>query len=111
MLQKLFPAYLLLINSLFLKLLCNLDLSCNGRMVCARLPQGRIALHSLKSDKYILHRIVQGMSHMELSCYVWRWHHYGKWLLALVYLCVKILLFLPLLVNPVLYLGRIISLL
>ena len=51
------------------------------------------------------------MSHVELSCYIWRWHYDRKWLLAPVNLCVEILLLLPLSVESVLYLGRIICLL
>ena len=111
MLEELLTADLFLIYSLLLQLLCNLDLGCDGCVVCARLPQCRVALHSLESDKYILHGIVQGMSHVELSCYIWRRHYYRKWLLAPVNLCMEILLFLPLSVESVLYLGRIICLL
>ena len=65
-------------------------------MVCARLPQRLIALHSLVTDQDILHGIVQRMSHVQLAGDVRRRHHDGKRLLAPVYLRMKILLIQPL---------------
>ena len=43
-------------------------------VVGARYPQRGIALHTARADKYILHRFVEGVSHMELAGHV-RWRN------------------------------------
>ena len=78
-------------------------------MVRTRLPEGLIALHSLITDQDILHGIIQGMTHMQLTGYVWRRHHDGKWLFAPVYLSMKIFLLQPFLIKAVFYGRRIIG--
>src|SRR5699024_6064616 len=51
--------------------------------------------HSLITDQDILKRIVQNMSHVQLSCDIRRRHHRRKRLSAPVYFCVKILVLTP----------------
>ena len=79
-------------------------------MVGSRLPQCIITLHTLVTDQNILHGIVQSVSHVELSCDIWWWHNNGKRLLAAVYFCMKIAIVLPLLIETILNVFRIISL-
>ena len=68
------------------------------RMVCSRLPERIISLHSLKPYKNVLHSIVKGMSHMKLPRNVRRRHHYSEGLFRPVYFCMKIAVLLPLFV-------------
>ena len=79
-------------------------------MVCSRLPQRIVTLHSLVTNQNILHGIVQCMSHMKLSCDIWWRHHNREWLFAAVNLRMKISIFLPFLIQTILYVLRIISL-
>ena len=71
-------------------------------MVCSRLPECIVALHSLVSDKDILHGVVKGMSHVQLSCDVWWWHHDCEWFFAAVYLSMEVAIVFPLFVKTVL---------
>ena len=77
-------------------------------MVSTRLPKCFISLHSLKSYKNILHRIIECMSHMKLSCYIWWRHNYSKRLLIFSYFSLKIAIIFPLFIKPILQLFRII---
>ena len=101
MLQKFLASNLILINAFFLQHLDNLHLSGNCRMVCTRLPQRLIALHSLKTNQNILHRIIQCMPHMKLSRNIRRRHHNGKRFLLRIYFGMKISLVQPLLIQSV----------
>ena len=67
-----------------------------------RLPECIVALHSLVSDKDILHGVVKGMSHVQLSCDVWWWHHDCEWFFAAVYLSMEVAVVFPLFVKTVL---------
>ena len=102
MFQEFFSSDFVFINALFFQFLNNLNLCGNGCMICSRLPQGFITLHSLKADKNVLHGLVQGMSHMKLPGYIWRGHYNGKWFLVSVYFCMEIFVIQPLLINPIL---------
>ena len=70
-------------------------------MICSRLPQSFISFHPFKTDQDILHGLIQGMSHVKLSGYVWRGHHNGKRFLVWIYFCVKIFVIQPFLINAV----------
>ena len=37
-----------------------------------------------------MHGVVKGMSHVQLSCDVWWWHHDCEWFFAAVYLCMEV---------------------
>ena len=78
-------------------------------MIRSRLPERIVALHSFKTDQDILHGIVQGMSHMELSRDIRRGHHDGEGLFAPIHLSMEIFLFHPLLIQSVLNTVRIIG--
>ena len=83
-------------------------------MVCSRLPECLITLHSLVTDQDILHRIVEGMSHMELSCNIRRRHYDRERLFALasssLRVSVEIFVVQPFLVQTVLNVRRIVGL-
>ena len=93
----------MLVNALFLQLLDDLYLCCNTCMVRTRLPQCIISLHPLITDQNILHRIVQRMSHMQLSGDIWGRNHNGKRCLGMIHLGMEILMIQPLLIQSVLY--------
>ena len=104
--QKTFSAQILLINPLFAQLINHLNLCSNCCMICSRLPECFISLHSLITDQDVLHCIIQSMSHMKLSCDIWRWHYNGKWFFSFSFssLCISMEIFLiqPLLIQPLL---------
>ena len=108
-LQESLPAQICLFNAFFFQFVDYLNLCGNCRMVRTRLPESLIALHSLIADQDILHGIIQGMAHMQLSRNIWRRHHNGKWLFAPVYLRMKIFLLQPFLIKAVFYGRRIIG--
>ena len=70
-------------------------------MVSTWLPEDIVALHSLISCQDILHGIIQCMSHMKLTCDIWRWHHNGEWLLLRIYFSMEVSLAFPLLIEAV----------
>ena len=78
-------------------------------MVRSRLPEGLVSLHPLIADQNILHGIIQGMAHMELSRNIGRRHYNGKGLFVLPYLRVKIFAVQPFLIQTVLNGRRIIG--
>ena len=79
-------------------------------MVCARLPQCFIPLHTFKADQDILHGIIQGMAHMQLAGYVRRRHNDGEWFLVRVYFGMKIAAVYPFLIQTFLDAFRIVGL-
>ena len=109
LLQEALPAQVMLVDALVLQLVDHLHLRGDGRVVGARLPESLEALHSLVADQNILHGVVQGVSHVQLSRHVGRGHHDGKGLLALspslLRVRVKILLVQPLLIEAALNLA------
>ena len=109
LLQKAVPAQIVLVDALLLQLVDDLDLGGDGRVVRARLPQSLVALHPLVADQDILHGVVQGVSHVQLSGDIGRGHHDGEGLFVLVHLGVEILSVQPLLVQAVLNVRRIVS--
>ena len=109
LLKKALPSKVSLVNAFLFQLVNHLDLGGNGCVVRAWLPQGLVSLHPLITDQDVLHGIVQGVSHMELSCDIRRGHHDCERLFAAVHLSVEILPFQPLLVQTVLYVCRIIG--
>ena len=97
--QELLPADGQLVNPLFLQGIGHLDFRGDGRVIRPRLPEGFIALHALVADQNILHGIIQGMTHMQLSGDIGRGHDNGEGLLIPVHLSVKISLILPFLIQ------------
>ena len=110
LLKKALAAKICLGDALLLQLIDDLYLSRDGGMVGPGLPQCIIALHSLKADDDVLHRLIQRMSHVELTGNVRRRDHNRKRKLRMIHLRVKILLLFPVLVDPVLNGLRIIGL-
>ena len=86
----------------FLYLIDYLYLCGYAGVVCARQPQGAVALHPLKADQNILQGRVHCVAHMELTSDVWRRHHYGERLFVGVLVRGKLAGFLPSLVDAVL---------
>ena len=78
-------------------------------MVRSGLPQRIITLHPLEADQDILHSLVQGMAHVELSGNVRRRDHDGEGSFAVVHLGVKIILVQPALIDGILHTLRIIG--
>ena len=77
------------------------DLCRDRGMIRTRLPQCLIPLHSLPADQDILHRVIESMSHMQLSCNVRRRHNDRERLLIFIYFSMKISAVKPLLVETV----------
>ena len=102
-LQELLTPQVMLVDALLLQLLDNLNLGCDGSMVCAGLPECIIALHSFKTNQDILHGIIQRMPHVQLSCNIWRGNHDSEGGLGVIHLRMKILLIQPFLIQSVLY--------
>ena len=80
----------------------DLHLRGDSRMVGARQPQGRIALHTVIAHRSVLHSAVHGMTHVQLSRNVGRRHHDGEGLLAILTLGNERAALLPCLINIIL---------
>ena len=100
-LKKAFPPKIFLTDTFFLQLLYDLDLCRNAGMVCSGLPERIVALHPLKTDQNILHRIIKRMPHVKLSRNIWGRNHNGKGCLGMIYFCMKVFLVKPLLIKSV----------
>ena len=68
----------------------------------------RTKMDTLISDEDILEGIVEGVTHMELSRDIWRWHNDRKRFLAAIYLRVKVLFLLPFIIGSLLNVRRIV---
>ena len=97
-LKKAVSTELILVQSLLLKMLNNLNLSRNCGVVYTRLPKGIVPLHLLITNKDILHSIVKRMSHMKLPRNIRRRHYYSERLLILINLDMKISVIFPFLI-------------
>ena len=102
LLQEAFSSQRVLVDSLFLQGIDDLDLGGDGRVVGPGLPEGIISLHPLEADQDILHGIVQGMAHMELAGDIGRGDDDRKGLFTVVNFRVEVLFVLPVLINTVL---------
>ena len=80
-LEELFAADVLLGDALGLEGLDHLDLGGDGGVVRARHPEGRVALHAVVADEYILRHLIQRVAHVELAGDVRRRHDDGEGLL------------------------------
>ena len=81
-----------------------------GELFHTPTDEERVALHSLKADDDVLHRLIQRMSHVELTGNIRRRDHNRKRKLRMIHLRMKILFLFPVLVNPVLNGLRIVGL-
>ena len=102
-LKEFLSSEVVLIYALLFKSLDNFNFCCDRRMVCTWLPECIVSLHTLVSDKDILHCIIKGMAHMKLACDIRRWNHDCKRCLWVIYLGMKVLLVKPVLVDSVLH--------
>lgn len=64
-------------------------------MVLARQPEYVVALHSFITNKDILQCIIQGMTHVQLACYVWWRQHNAVWFLGRIRFIMKYIMILP----------------
>ena len=110
LLQEALTTELVLIDALLLQLIRDLYLGCNRGMITARLPQCLIALHTLPADQGVLQCVVEGMAHVQLTGYVWWWHHDGKRFLVRVDLRMEIVALQPHIIDAVLNLLRVVLL-
>ena len=110
MLHKFLAADLVLVDSLFTKFLCYLNLCSDGCMVCSRLPESLVALHSLETDQDILHGLIQCMAHMQLSGYIGRRHYDCERFFVRIYFCMEVSVVHPFFVQTILNTLGIISL-
>ena len=109
MLKELLACEVGLFDSFRSKLLDNLCLGGYGRMVGAGHPAGVFALHARAAHEDVLDCIVEHMPHVEDAGDVWRRDHYGV-SFALVGLGMEQLVFKPVGIPFVLYVGRIVFL-
>ncbi len=84
-------------------------LRCNGSMVGARHPEGRVTLHPAPANQDILQRFIKCMAHMKLACDVWRRHYDSIWPFLGITFRVKVFPVKPELVNPVFHFSGIIN--
>ena len=101
--QKLLTAKIVLVNSFFFQLTDDLNFGCDTGMVCTWLPKGIISLHPFPPDQNVLHGIIKGMSHMELSCNIWRRNYDSIRFFGFINFCMKILFFFPFAVETIFY--------
>ena len=101
-LKEPFSAKIFLADAFFLQLFNDLNLCSDAGMVCSWLPECIIALHPLITDQDILHGIVKGMSHMELSCDIRRGNYDRKRCFGMIHLCMEVFLRKPFVIDSVL---------
>ena len=101
--QEAFTAYVVLCQAFGSHFLNNLQFCGNGCMVDTGYPQCIVASHSLPSDQDILHCVIQGMAHVQLTCDVRRGHYDTKRFFGFVNFCMEIFLFHPCVVKSFLY--------
>ena len=107
--QEALASQIFLRDTFFLQFLDNADLRRDRSMVRTRLPERIVALHPFISDQYILHGIIQCMSHMKLACNIRRGNNDGKGFLRLIYFRMEVLLIQPFPVQSVFYALRVIG--
>ena len=100
----------MLIDALLFELFDDFYFCSNTCMVRSRLPECIVPLHPFEPYENILHCIIKGMSHMELSRDVWWWNHDCKRFFAVIYFGMEIFLIQPFLVNTIFHLLRIVCL-
>ena len=81
----------------------NLQFCGDRRMVDTGYPQCIVASHSFPSDQDILHCVIQGMAHVQLTCDVRRGHYDAKRFFGFVNFCMEVFLFHPCVVKSFLY--------
>ena len=101
-LQEGFPADAVLGQAFLGHGLHNLHFRGDGRVVRARQPQGRVALHAMVANGRVLQGAVHGVTHVQLAGDVGRRHHNGKGFLARHPMRRKSPARLPCLINVVL---------
>ena len=87
-----------------------LGFGCDSSVVGAGYPQSSIALHSLETGEYILHGVVNSVTHMQLTCYVRGRHSYGIGLFLGVGNAAEAACFLPCLICTALNFARVVGL-
>ena len=90
-----------LVNALSLELCYNLSLSSNTCVVSTRHPASVLAKHTRTTHKHILKRVVEHVTHVEHTSYVWRRNNNCK-RLALIWLRVEKVVVHPIVV-PLLF--------
>ena len=74
-LKELLAGQVVLLDTLTGKLLNHLSLGSDRGMVGAWHPTCVLTLHTGTTHQNILNSVVQHVSHMEHTCYVWRWNN------------------------------------
>ena len=82
--HELLAAEIIAGNALFAQLSFNFGLCCNPGVVHPRQVQGVKALHPLLADNHVLERGIPGMTHVQLTRYVWWWNNDCVWFSFLV---------------------------
>ena len=101
--QEAFPAHVFFCKAFGSHFLHDFQLCGDGCMVDAGHPQSIVASHSLPSDQDILHGVIQGMAHVQLTRDVRRGHYDAKRFLGFVNFCMEIFLFHPCVVESFFY--------
>ena len=107
MLQELLTGQVSLLDSLCGQTVHHLGLSGNRSVVGTRHPAGILAFHAGAAHQNILNGIVQNVSHVQHTGYVWRWDYHGIWLAA-IGLRAEQLVVKPILIPFFLYICRIV---
>ena len=107
-LQKALAPQLLFGEPLFLELIDDLDFRRDGGMVGAGEPEDGIPLHALEARDDVLHGLVHGVAHVQLSRHVGGRHHQREGNFPFVYLGAEAAVFLPIRVDAILKLFGIV---
>ena len=105
--EELLSGEVFLVDSLRLEPCHNLAFCRNGCVVSTWYPAGVLAVHSGFSDKHVIERIVQNVSHMKDTCHVWWRNNYSIWFSFIRFRMEKLVLE-PIGIPLVLYLRRIV---
>ena len=108
--QKLLAPYFIAVGAFLLQLRLHLCLGCNPGMIRARNPQRVKPAQPFIPHQNILHGVVHGMPHVQLTGYIWRRHHDRKTLFSFLHFSRKIFILLPHRIPMLLYLLRVIHL-
>ena len=106
--KKFFPAEFLFGKPLFFHLFHDFDFRGDGSVVRSRQPERAVALHTFETHEDILHRLVHGVTHVQLARNVGGRHHDGERHLRGVDLGAEAALLHPCAVNLFFKLSRIV---
>ena len=108
--QEFFTADPLFSQALFCHCFDDLGFGRDGSMVSTRHPQRLVSLHTAPTNENILQRIIECVTHMQLSRNIGRRHHDGIRLFVRVNRRMETIVFLPIGINAIFHFARFVHL-